>query len=353
MTTRTSGTACLAVLAGLLWAADLRAGLYNTKEVARGPNVTKEGVEALPFKYLRQEILLDLNNVANEQFQTPLRKKYLDQRTELQVKARTGRITTEERVNLSEYLIRLRQFGKAIDLLTPVLAQERSNFMVPANLATACQQDGQLIRAREYLSITKEMMPREWPGLTVEQLKWYRRAEEFQLKLVRLRNQELVGQPSGKAKPPETVDNLFDVAFVGENGHYEAGKIAPDQKAKLPRDAIAIVQQLLVWLPDDTRLYWLLGELMNAEGDVPAAATVFDECVWTRRYDAAALRVHRQIVQAALPTPEVAESVQWAPDRRQLQIVLGLIGLLVAVLAYWQLREFRRRRGSGSLASRS
>src|SRR5262249_51522975 len=39
----------------------------------------------------------------------------------------------------------------------------------------------------------------------------------------------------------------------------------------------AVVQQLLVWMPEDARLIWLLGELLNANGDIVSARTVFSE----------------------------------------------------------------------------
>jgi hypothetical protein len=86
---------------------------------------------------------------------------------------------------------------------------------------------------------------------------------------------------------------------VGDSGRYEAGKIAASERAKLPPDAVAIVQQLLIWLPDDTLLYWQYGELLNANGDVTSAAQVFDDCAWRRRLDSAELKQHRQIVTEA------------------------------------------------------
>src|SRR5205085_4989182 len=108
----------------------------------------------------------------------------------------------------------------------------------------------------------------------------------YQLKLINLRDREKLGK-AGKADF-ETVDALFDdgkkppspVRFVGESGKFEPGKLARGEKAKLPGNAIEIVQQLLVWLPGDDRLYWLLGELYNAQGgpkNIRAARMIFDE----------------------------------------------------------------------------
>ena len=105
----------------------------------------------------------------------------------------------------------------------------------------------------------------------------------------------------------------------GRTGNTYAGRISAEELKKLPPDAIAIVQQLLIWLPGDARLYWLLGELLNAEGDVSSAATVFDECLWTRRYDSPLLREHRQVVQQANASqaPFLGSLEPSAPNRPQ------------------------------------
>src|SRR5207244_13551603 len=149
------------------------------------------------------------------------------------------------------------------------------------------------------------------------------------------------------------------VRFVGESGQYEAGKLAATERAKLPAEALAIVQQLVIWLPEDTRLYWLLGELYNASGDIAAAARIFDECVGNvRRFSAPDLRAHRLVVQEARPkdtgallepaaaprapaepTPAPGSLPSWLPDSRQLVVVGGIAFLVVVLLGYFQIRE--------------
>jgi tetratricopeptide (TPR) repeat protein len=324
-----------------------QAGLYNTdtKQPPAGPTVTRDGVEALPFTLFRQDVL-DLLLIANDQQESPLRKHCLKRREELRAKVRFGG-TAADRVNLGYYLIRLRQYEQAIGELLPASRQERSNFMLLANLATAYQYTGQqgLVQARDYLQQAQDVWPKEWPGLTTEQLNWYRKVEGQHLKLLRLRSREAAGQPGAKAKPPETVDDLFGVRFVGDSGEYEPGRLAAAERAKLPPDAIAQVEQLLVWLPDDTRLFWLLGELLNARGDVSGAEKVFEECVWSRRFDAVALKEHRQALQEARPQPAPpAPPASWAPDSRRLEVVLGVAGLVVLLLGYWQVRQLFRGR---------
>jgi hypothetical protein len=157
------------------------------------------------------------------------------------------------------------------------------------------------------------------------------------------------------------------VHFVGESGQYEAGKLAAAEHARLPAEALAVVQQLVLWLPEDTRLYWLLGELYNADGDIGAAAKIFDDCIGNvRRFSAADLRAHRLVVQEAKPkdasallnpsvvgsdvaaenAPASGSPPSWLPDRTQLLAVGGIAALVIVLLGYFQIREMRRRRRS-------
>ncbi len=50
----------------------------------------------------------------------------------------------------------------------------------------------------------------------------------------------------------------------------------------LPPDAFGIVSQLLVWSPNDDRLYWQLGEILNSMGPVAEADALFDELANSR-----------------------------------------------------------------------
>jgi hypothetical protein len=147
------------------------------------------------------------------------------------------------------------------------------------------------------------------------------------------------------------VDALFPVQFVGPSGGYEAGTMAEAERAKLPDDAIALVQQLLMWFPEDARLLWLLGELYNATGDIRTAEQVFDECVGSRRFESPVLREHRRAVKAAvaaIPVP-VRESV--LPDAGTLWLVGGIGGAIVAFFVWLQVRELIRRRATARQAS--
>jgi hypothetical protein len=132
----------------------------------------------------------------------------------------------------------------------------------------------------------------------------------------------------------------------------------------------------VVWQPHDSRLYWLYGELLNARGDVLGAADVLDNVVqfgggrgWPE------LVAHRRVLleaqdaykekQKALDRPQLLPGVglppaeasgSWLPDWRVLAVGFAT-GVIVTVLAGFQLREWRRggadrkalRAGDGSV----
>jgi hypothetical protein len=342
---------------GVCWLAAIgtvQGGVYNLDKPLPGPSAGPGGIQPLPFGQMRDLVgslvTIDVPN-------STLGKQYRARQQELEAKFRRGPATPEDCINLSADLIRLRKYDEAVGLLTPVAGRERRNYRILANLGTAHQLSGRPVPAIEYLMQVRDVWPREEAGTTAEQLAWGQRAESYHLKLLRLRLQEVAHlAPGERPKNPETVDDLFTVQFVGDSGKFEAGKLAADQRTKLPGDAVALVQQLLIWLPDDTRLYWLLGEVYNAQGDVTTAATIFaEECVSKRHFDAPLLREHRRIVQEARPSteplvppvedaPAAPASPGWLPHRAKILGAGAVVGLLVALLLYLQFREFRRRR---------
>src|SRR5262249_35813266 len=117
-----------------------------------------------------------------------------------------------------------------------------------------------------------------------------RAAEEYHLKLVRQRLQA--------PKDSLQIDDLFRVKYVGEKGTFEPGTIAAEERKKLPANAVAIVQQLALWLPADTRLLWQLADLANAYGDIRMAAAIFDGLVTDFAQTAPELRQRRQQMKA-------------------------------------------------------
>ena len=146
--------------------------------------------------------------------------------------------------------------------------------------------------------------------------------------------------------------------FVGDSGSFEVGTIAAGERAKLPADAIAIVQQMILWWPDDGLLWWQLAELYNAQGDLKSAARAFKLCTEEAKYTNHELRSHFEQVLAAVQSQvegenrekqlrDTAEAEQLRladQERRQnILVVAGLVAAMLLLVSYWQLRELVRR----------
>src|SRR6516165_6205754 len=103
---RAVGIAVLFFLPGPL----LRAGVYHPALPTPGPEVTPRGVKPVPFSEFRRDVLEDLLRIANPQPpESKTRQGFLKARDDLLAKSRLESLNLEDRVNLSGYLIRLRQ----------------------------------------------------------------------------------------------------------------------------------------------------------------------------------------------------------------------------------------------------
>src|SRR5207302_2618344 len=93
--------------------------------------------------------------------QSLLRQLYNQRISELEAKSRAGGLTTEERVNLSAYYVRIRHAEKAVTVLDPV--SRAANFMVLSNLGAA-YESSDLVRAISYSEQALAAWPGLWPG---------------------------------------------------------------------------------------------------------------------------------------------------------------------------------------------
>jgi tetratricopeptide (TPR) repeat protein len=275
-----------------------RAGVYSTRE-------PKWEVSRDYFRKFQEQSLTPLKQLASPQAEQPW-QKYLDlAATALLVakdppaRGQPDTLKPEERLDLATCLLRIRYPGKqmpekAIAILNAANDRDKDNFLVMSTLGTANQVTGEYQRAdvwlteglRYWAKPFDQLSPKHKAFLT-ETMKWnaadfawFGKCEKFQRDLVRFRMRELKKGPLTFAKALERLDPLFPdqtLRFVGESGKFEPGKIAKAEADKLPPDAIEVVEQLLIWMPDDLRLYWLLGELLNARGDVENAKIVFME----------------------------------------------------------------------------
>jgi hypothetical protein len=211
---------------------------------------------------------------------SPARLRYDDAAARLETTAKERKLTADETADLGALWIRLGETPKAVALLRAAQREHGNHFRIAANLGTAWQLQGDLDQA----AVALQQAVRLAPGKL-------QRAEELHLKIVRLRQR----QP----RDAQDLDDLFSIEFMGEDGKYQPGKLAAAESKRLPSDAIALTQQLALWLPADGRVLWQLAELANAIGDVRTAAAIMDGCVTEFGMSADALRQHRQILRTA------------------------------------------------------
>ena len=217
------------------------------------------------------------------------------QAADLEAKAPADRTTTD-RVNLGACYIRLNRPNDAIRILSEA---DQSNFLVLANLAAAYQAIGEGDRAIAFEEQALAAWPSIQPGWNSGELAWYRRAEGYYLKLLESRRRESQANPGNR--PPVTMDLLFGKPHTSAGGAYEAQEQWWKLWGDLPPDAFAIVSQLLVWAPNDDRLYWQLGEILNSLGVVVEAENIFDELANSRSLSGVRkFMQHRQALKESL-----------------------------------------------------
>src|SRR5947209_2972405 len=261
------------------------AGLYSPDETP--PFEAKEGAEAdaLPFATFRI-LMADLTSIGMPASRLGME---LTARVDRRIGKDPAELSPADLAGLTYDLIRLGRVEQAFNILQKLTRNPRqAGFLPLTHLARIHQGRGEWPEAyeHEYSALRDYPFPESFPNHTKAQLEWFHRVErDYYLPFLRHRPEEARQQ---KVMVSEPVDPLFPaprkgeapasrqpVEYVGESGHYEAGTIAAAQRAKLPPDALAIVQQVVLWAPEDSRLYWQLGELYNAQGDLEAAAEVF------------------------------------------------------------------------------
>ena len=279
-------------LVALATAAFARAGIYNTAE----EDDIRLDASFAKFRYtLKMVEMIGFPRLAKLEFDPSIRKRYLLWEA-LAGKNPPRDLTIEDEIDYSAVLLR-RKSPEAISYLEQATRRHPENILLQSHLAQAYwASPGNEARAVDVMN--RLLNKRSWPELfqdmdqeqkdALVKLGWsdhptdfYRRAEGYLLKLMRLRSKEPAGQPF------QTVDALFEggdpptpIRFVNDQGMFEPGRVSKAELKKLPAHARDVVQQLLLWLPDDRRLLWLLGEIYNADGTkegMLAADSIFDE----------------------------------------------------------------------------
>lgn len=369
----------LVLAAALVGASTVSAGVYNpgeTDETALYPDFIggPPGRDFRDVIHILRSIPVDLPQVDN-----PVRRRYVFQQELLKRVPAVDLKTQADRLQASAVLIRRRKFKEAEEVLRPAATQvsELDNIPLQSNFATALHLAGNLQAAVDTLRpVINSWKETRWEDLpeprrqALERIGWhqglyetYRNCDTMYLRLLRLRLREQLTKKAGTG-PVQPPDALFEVGdpprpvrFTSENGEYTAGRI-PDA---LPKNALGIVQQLVVWLPDDLRLYWLLGDVYNAQGDrqgIFAAQQIFTELSkmgpvsdevsgqLKRRVNALTVR-KEQLERESAPNlePIINRDNDSPPtvDWRTVGVGFGA-GFLLALGTVWQVKEILRRR---------
>ena len=245
------------------------------------------------------------------------RKAFLDR-----IEAAKGKkLSPPQTAALAADLLRAARADEALNRLAPRLRDRNPDYFVYTTYANIRAAAGDWAEALRYHSAAQldSEMPTGIPGLSKVQRDWWEKLDrDYVPHYYRLRLKESAERKEKsraeleKLDETEEVFQLFPVPdranphpqpvrFVNDAGVYQPGALAAAERAKLPPDAIPIVQQLLLWFPTENRLYWLLAELYAAEGDFAASWKSFQSISWGRAYgNRKVFMDHRQAVEAAL-----------------------------------------------------
>src|SRR5687767_15060439 len=138
------------------------AGLYNTSEPA------ETFVDPTYLKFHANLLILRSLGMDKVEFDNPMRRRYMLQ-ADLARRGAPGSLSVEQTLNLSTILVRRRQPDEAINLLRPLAAAQRSQFLIQSNLATAYFLSGQERRAIDTLEEALGHWPERWDILSDEQ----------------------------------------------------------------------------------------------------------------------------------------------------------------------------------------
>ncbi len=344
-----------------------RAALFAPDDPMVVPVRPDGTAEALPFDEFRRRYA-QLANIADPRpgpngQPNPDRAKVL-----ARVKARGPAKTADEDAAHCADLIRLGNsdggffVNDALNRLSPRTRDRNPSYFAHTALAAAHAARGEWTDAINYheAALLDCRMPEQVKGWTDDQRKWLRKFDETYLPhYYRLRRAEAEAKPrpAPEAEEPTPLFPLGKAApvkFVNDAGVYEPGTLAAAERAKLPPDAVAVTQQMLLLFPGDTRLYWLLAELHAADGKLEDAQTILDECAWSRQYgNRQALMAHRAALAPAIEARKAAADAQAAAQYpvslRTIFIYFGVVVLVGIVAVVRALRKGGPRGGCGPL----
>ncbi|HMP60682.1 MAG TPA: tetratricopeptide repeat protein, partial [Gemmatales bacterium] len=225
-------------------------------------------------------------------------------------------LSPDDLANLGAYLIRVRKtetrlpdYQEAVVVLEAAYRAHPRHFAILANLGTVYQLNGMLDAAERLLEQAVGVAPPEWA-----------RFEAFQLRLVQARLHE------PRRTGPIGLDLLFNRSrreppvFLDPESPWRVGRLSERDRLLFPNgspvEAMQIVQQLLLWLPDDGRLLWMYAEMLNAFAQPRPALQAMTLAVDLFRLSAPELRQRRQILREYLTWAGILDRVGTVADQR-------------------------------------
>src|SRR5262249_30091562 len=158
------------------------------------------------------------------------RSRYESEAQRLTRLAKERALTADEAADLGALHLRLGDVNRALDVLQPAQQAQPLHYRLAANLGTAWHYRGDLDQAAAVLREAVRLAPGK-----------FQKAEELHLRLVRQRLRQ--------AKDVQDLDDLFGVRYVGPEGKYAPGALAPEERKRLSVEAVAQAQLLALWLP--------------------------------------------------------------------------------------------------------
>lgn len=338
-----------------------RAALFAPDDPMVVPVRPDGTAEALPFDEFRRRYA-QLANVADPRPGPDGQPNPDRARVLARVKARPPAKTADEEAAHCADLIRLGNsdggffVNDALNRLGPRTRDRNPSYFAHTALAAAHAANGNWQDAERYhgAALFDCQMPEHVKGWTDDQRKWLQKFDDTYLPhYYRLRRVEAEARPR-PAPEAEEATPLFPlpgkdgkaaaVRFVNDAGVYEPGVLAAAERAKLPPDAVAVTQQMLLLFPGDTRLYWLLAELYAADGRLEEAQKILDECAWSRQYgNRQALMAHRAALAPAIAArnaeAEEREKNAYPVSLRTIFIYFGVVVLVGVVAVVRALRK--------------